>query len=48
MFQQDFKNNLKNEIMCDNKSISNIFNLIKVIIDLNDKLYKRIMKKQYD
>ena len=48
MFRQNFKNNLKNEIMRDNKFISDIFNLIEVVIDFNDKLYKRIMKKRYD
>jgi mannitol-specific phosphotransferase system IIBC component len=48
MFRQNFKNNLKNEIMRDNKNISDIFNLIEVVIDLDDKLYKRAMKKRYD
>jgi len=31
--------------MRDNKFISNIFNLIKVIIDFDEKLYKRAIKK---
>ncbi len=48
MFRRDFKNNLKNEIMCDGKFISDMFDLIEVAIDLNDKLYERIMKKRYD
>jgi hypothetical protein len=48
MFRRDLKNNLKNEIMRDNKFISDMFDLIEVIIDFDDKLYKRIMKKQYD
>jgi hypothetical protein len=48
MFRQDLKNNLKNETMCDNKFISDIFNLIKVAIDFDDKLYKRAMKKRYN
>jgi len=48
MFQQDFKDNLKNEIMCDNKFINDMFDLIEVAIDLDDKLYKRAMKKRYD
>ncbi len=48
MFRQDLKNNLKNEIMRDDKSISNMFNFIEVIIDFDDKLYERVMKKQYD
>jgi len=48
VFQQDFKNNLKNEIMRNNKFINNIFDFIEVIIDFDDKLYKRIIKKQYN
>ncbi len=48
MFQRDLKNNLKNEIMCDDKFINNTFNLIEVVIDFNDKLYKRAIKKRYD
>ncbi len=48
MFRQDFKNNLKNEIMRDNKFINDMFDFIKVVIDFNNKLYKRIIKKQYD
>ncbi len=34
--------------MRNNKSISNMFDFIKVIIDLNNKLYKRAIKKQYN
>ncbi len=48
MFRQNFKNNLKNEIIRDEKTFNNMFNLIEVIIDFNDKLYKRAMKKKYD
>ncbi len=48
MFRRNFKNNLKNEIMRDKKTLNDIFNLIEVIIDFNDKLYKRAMKKKYD
>ncbi len=48
MFRQDFENNFKNKIMRDNKFINDIFNFIEVIIDFDDKLYKRVMKKQYD
>ncbi len=48
MFRQDFKNNLKNEIMRDDKNISDMFDLIEVVIDLDDKLYKRAMEKRYD
>jgi hypothetical protein len=48
MFRRNFKNDFKNEIMRDNKFISDMFNLIEVVIDFDDKLYKKIMKKQYD
>ncbi len=48
MFRQNLKNNLKNEIMRDNKFISDMFNFIEVVIDFDDKLYKKIMKKRYD
>jgi len=34
--------------MCDNKFINDIFDLIEVIIDFDNKLYKRIIKKRYD
>ena len=48
MFQRDLKNNLKDEIMRDEKTLNDIFNLIKIVIDFNDKLYKKIIKKKYD
>ncbi len=48
MFRRDFKNNLKNEIMRDDKFINDMFDLIEVVIDFDDKLYKRIMKKRYN
>jgi len=48
MFRRGLKDNLKDEIMRDGKSISDMFNLIEVVIDLDDKLYKRAMKKRYD
>ncbi len=31
--------------MRDNKFINDIFNLIEVVIDFDDKLYERAMKK---
>jgi len=34
--------------MRDNKFISEMFDLIEVVINFDDKLYKRVMKKQYD
>jgi len=34
--------------MRDDKFINDIFNLIEVVIDFDDKLYKRVIKKRYD
>ncbi len=48
MFPRNFKNNLKNEIMREDEFISDIFNLIEVVIDFDDKLYKRAIKKRYN
>jgi len=48
MFRQDFKNNLKNKIMRNNKFINNMFDFIKVIIDFDNKLYKKVIKKRYN
>jgi len=44
MFRQDFKNNFKNKIMRDNKFISIMFDLIEVIINFNNKLYKKTIQ----
>jgi len=48
MFRRNLKNNLKNKIMCDNKFINDIFDFIEVVIDFDDKLYKRAIKKRYN
>ncbi len=48
MFRQDFKNNLKNKIICNSRSISNIFDFIEVAIDLDNKLYKKTIEKRYN
>jgi hypothetical protein len=34
--------------MRNNKFISDIFNLIEIVINLDNKLYKKIIKKQYN
>ncbi len=34
--------------MRDDKFVSDIFDFIDIIIDFDDKLYKRVMKKQYN
>ena len=48
MFRQNLKNNLKNKIMRNKNFFNDMFNLIKVVIDFDDKLYERIIKKKYD
>ena len=48
MFRRNLKNNFKNEIMRDSKFISDMFNFIEVVIDFDDKLYKRVIKKRYN
>jgi hypothetical protein len=48
MFRRGLKDNLKDEIMRDGKSINDMFDLIEVVIDLDDKLYERAMKKRYN
>ncbi len=34
--------------MCNRRSINNIFDFIEVVIDLDNKLYKKIIKKRYN
>jgi hypothetical protein len=34
--------------MRDGRDISDMFDLIEIAIDLDDKLYERAMKKKYD
>ncbi len=48
MFRRNFKNNLKNEIMRDKKIFNNMFDLIEVIINFDDKLYEKVIKKRYN
>jgi len=48
MFRRNLKNNLKNKIMRDDKFISDMFDLIEVVIDFDDKLYERVIKKRYN
>ncbi len=48
MFRRGLKDNLKDELMRDSRSISDMFDLIMIAINLDDKLYERAMKKRYD
>ena len=47
MFRRGFKDNVKNEMIRDLHFIEKFKIMIEIIIDLNDKLYKRVMKKRY-
>ncbi len=48
MFRRNLKNNLKNEIMRDSKFISDMFDFIEVVINFDNKLYKKVIKKRYN
>ncbi len=48
MFKRDLKKNVKNELMRNDARFDTIQTLIKIAIDVDDKLYKRAMEKQYD
>ncbi len=48
MFRQNFKNNLKNQIIYNKRILNNIFDFIEVVIDFDNKLYKRTIKKRYN
>ena len=48
MFKRDLKKNVKNELMRSDAKFDTIQTLVKIAIDIDDKLYKRAMKKQYD
>ncbi len=45
MFQRDLKNNLKNKIIRNKRILSDIFDFIEVVIDFDNKLYKKAIKK---
>ena len=40
MYRREFKKNVKNEIMSNDAIIENFENLIKMTINLDDKLYE--------
>jgi len=48
MFKRDLKKNIKNELMRSGARFDIIQTLVKIAIDVDDKLYKRAMKKRYD
>ena len=48
MFRRELKDNVKDEIMRDERNYKSLAELIEIVIDLDDKLYERVMKKRYD
>ena len=48
MFRRELKDNIKNEIMRDGRNYKNLAEFIEIVIDLDNKLYERVMKKRYD
>ena len=48
MFRRELKDNVKDEIMRDERNYKNLAELIEIVIDFDDKLYERVMKRQYD
>ena len=48
IFEQELKNNVKDEIMRDERNYKSLAEFIGIVIDLDDKLYERVMRKWYD
>ena len=48
MFRRELKNNIKDEIMRDERDYESLAELVEIVIDFDDKLYERVMKKRYD
>ena len=48
MFRQELKNNIKDKIMRDERDYESLAKFIEIVIDLDDKLYERVIKKRYD
>ena len=45
MFRKGLKNNVKDKLLCYGKIINSINSLIRVLIKVDNKLYKRTIKK---
>ena len=48
MFRRGLKDNVKDEIMRDERNYESLAEFIEIVIDLDDKLYERVMKKRYN
>jgi hypothetical protein len=47
MFRRELKNNVKNEMIRDERFIEDLSIMIEMTIDLDDKLYERAMKRRH-
>ena len=48
MYRRGLKNNVKNKFMKNERDYENLQKFIEITIELDNKLYERIMKKRYD
>ena len=48
MYRKKLKEQVKNKLMRDERVYEILNEFIKIFIDFDDKLYKRVMKKKYD
>ena len=48
MFWQKLKNNVKDEIIRDERDYESLTEFIEIVMNLNNKLYERVIKKRYD
>ena len=48
MYRRELKEQIKNELMRDDRAYKTLDELIEIFIDFDDKLYERVMKRKYD
>ena len=48
IFRRGLKDNVKDEFIRDRKRIDSLERLIKVVINIDDKLYERAIEKRFD
>ena len=48
MYRRELKEQIKNELMRDERVYEILDELIEIFIDFDDRLYERVMKKKYD
>ena len=48
MYRRELKEQVKNELMRDERAYEILDELIEIFIDFDDKLYERVMEKRYD